>query len=357
MSDATVSVHETIDDLNANQWNNVVHGSKLGSVFHRYEWLRAIERGLGRPARHVVVAKKGNPVALFPNFLDPIDLPVDSVPAVGSVADRLGLRRLVSIAPGFGGPLVTSSEREYLPVVFEALAEACGSEATYHAVKTDSVGYTRYGKFLAGEGYDARLLNCRFVLDLDAAFDDLVDGMDKSRRRALRRAREQDYEVESTPMTEAVAADVYPAYRKNMERIGGGIHPRSFFERLAAEMTDRLRVFTARVDGETVGRYVHVLDDERSAIQYFFSAIPDEGDLERSPSELLHGGAIEWAIDEGYSRYDFGATGADFTDGVFRYKQQYGGRIVPAVTWQKGYAPLKWNAFRLGRRAYQRANY
>jgi predicted N-acyltransferase len=357
MTDASVSVYDTIDDLNENQWNNVVQGSALGEVFQRYGWLHAIEHGLDRTPRHVVVAKKGNPIALLPNFLDPIDLPVDSVPGVRSVAERFSLRRLVSIAPGYGGPLITSSEQTHLPSLFDALAEACGDEAIYHAVKTDDVGYARYGQFLAGRGYDAQLLNCRFVLDLDTDFEDLLQRMGKTRRRAIRRAREQDYEIETTPLTTEAVARIYPDYVRNMERIGGGTHPRSFFERLATDMTDRLRVFTAIVDGETVGRYVHVLDEERSAIQYFFSAIPDEDDLEHYPSELLHGHAIEWAMKNGYTQYDFGASGADFTDGVFRYKEQYGGRLVPAITWQKGIAPGKWNAFRLGRWAYQRSNY
>ena len=72
MTNLKVEVHDSILDINKNQWNNLVEQSKLGSFFHRYEWLKAIEDGMGLEPRHIVVTKDESLVGIFPNFIHSI---------------------------------------------------------------------------------------------------------------------------------------------------------------------------------------------------------------------------------------------------------------------------------------------
>jgi len=111
----------SIDEINENQWNNVVAQSGSGTVFHRAGWLRAIETGLDEGPRHVVVRKNDNPVAVCPNFVSSIELPV-SPPLEPA---ELGFRRLFSLDPGFGGPLICANRERSLEAIFGTIDQIC----------------------------------------------------------------------------------------------------------------------------------------------------------------------------------------------------------------------------------------
>lgn len=209
---------------------------------------------------------------------------------------------------------------------------------------------------MAKQGYDPALLDCRFELNLDYNFEEIVDQMASGRRKALRDARNSDYEVSELAF-DSVASSTYNRYATDMERVEGTTHPWAFFDQFSDRFTDRMKVFSAEVDGTEVGRYVYLLDDEQSTVHYFYSAIEKESNFEYNPTELLHAHAIEWGQENGYQYYDFGSTGSTFLDGGFKYKKRYGGRVIPTLQWSKGHTPLLWTGYKLGRRGYQRLVY
>ncbi|MFC7157335.1 lipid II:glycine glycyltransferase FemX [Halomarina halobia] len=354
MSDLDVTTYSSIEALNENQWNNLVEQSNQGTVFQRYEWLEIVERTFDHRPQHVVVSKKDNPVAILPVFVRDFDAPID---AATTVTETLGLKEAVSTRPGYGGPIVLSNESECLDLLLDELEATCGRNVLYHLIRTNDLNYLRYGKHLQKRGYEPITLNCRFVIDLEQSWEEIRSNMDKERRKALRDAHENEYRVESTPLGEADLDRTYDAYVRNMDRIDGFVFPRPFFDLLTERMGDRLQVFTAVVDGIEVGRYVHFLDDERSAVHHYFTAIPDESKFKYYPSELLHEHAIKWAKSQGYAHYDFGGTGTDYTDSVFRFKQKYGGDLVPTLQWQKGLSKPGWNLYKFGRSMFVRRAY
>ena len=81
MNNLKVEIIDTISNINKNKWNNLVEQSKLGSFFHRYEWLKAIEDEMGLEPRHIVVTKDEYPIGVFPNF---IQHRFDSTPLIWS---------------------------------------------------------------------------------------------------------------------------------------------------------------------------------------------------------------------------------------------------------------------------------
>lgn len=356
MSELSATVHDTVTAVNRNQWNNLVEQAEHGTAFHRYGWLRAIEEGLGRPPRHAVVSKGENPVGILPNFVSELDVRSDGG-LLSMAASWFPTERLVSVHPGFGGPLVLTDPEECLDGLFDALDEARGGREMAHRLRTCDLGYTKFGKYLAGRGFEPTVVSCRFEIDLTADWETLEAEMDKTRRNALRSGRESDVSVSVDPFTDGVVDETHEAYERNMDRVDGTTYPRSFFRSLAAEFDDRMQVFTAERDGEVLGRYVCVRDDEQSSLRYFFSAIPEEDAYEHNVSELLHTRAMRWGKEQGYETYDLGATGADFTDGLFKYKEKYGGEVRPILQWDRGLSPVAWNAFKLGRRVYRKTAY
>lgn len=350
MSELHVETYRRIDEVNANQWNNVATQSDRGSLYNRHEWVRAIETGYDFEPRHVVVEKKGNPVALVPNFVHELPFP-DSV--ARALPIELPLEAITSTYPGFGGPLVLSDEREALDLLFDEIEASASSTLVYHRLQSYDLSHVRYGRYLQDRGYEPRFDTCRFSVDLRDDWETIRAGMDKERRRDLRRAREQDYVVEVSPLADELD-ETYEAYVRNTERVDGAVRPRAFLESLVDGIGDRILVFTAVVDGREVGRYVHLLDEEASAFRHWLSAVPDRDNYRFHPSELLHERAIAFAIEEGFDEYGFGLAGAHFDDGVFRFKGKYGGRVVPMFRMEKGYSRVVWPLYKFGRRLARR---
>lgn len=349
MSEKSLNVYRSIDELNENQWNNVVKQSGRGSVFHRAGWLRAVEQGIGLPARHLVLEKNGSPLGLLPNFLVDIDLP-SGVPAP---FDQLEPKRLVSLTPGFGGPLFVGDERERFELLFGNVGRVFPDGIVYHRVKTVDNDFMRYGSRFARHGYDPETTTCRFTLDLEKGWEKIEENMARSKRAHLSEARENEATVEDRELTRDAMREFYETYRKAMDRVGGTAYPFEFFDLLREELEDRIKLLTVAVDGEMAGGRLYLLDKERSVLRSFFQGL-DSDYFGYQPSELLEEYAIKWGIERGYETYDLGSTSPDFDDGAFKYKDEIGASPSPIVAWERGTSRIQWPAYRLGRRLMRR---
>ncbi|UIP01457.1 GNAT family N-acetyltransferase (plasmid) [Halobaculum sp. CBA1158] len=344
------TVHRTTDGMDASQLNNLVQQSDGGTLFHRHEWLAAVEEGLAGEARHVVVRTDGNPVGLLANVATAVPLP-DGTDC--RVADRIPLQYVAPPPPGYGGPVVAGDTGEVLARLLDPALLPDGT-TLFHRVQSyesDALGYART---LEAMGYDARLAECTFFIDLRKDWETILGEMSSSRRRAVRNAVDQEFSVEIEPLG-ADLSRTYDRYHANVDRVGGDRLPRAFLAALAERLPDRVRVFTATVDGREVGRYVYLLDDEGGVLHHWLSAIGDSDDFDRYPSELLHREAIRWGIDRGYDRYSFGPVEPHYDNSVYRFKRRYGGTPVQSYRWERGHIPVAWRAYNLARTWFRRS--
>lgn len=330
-----VSWIDSIEAANRNQWNHVVEASDFGTVYHRYEWLSAIEYGTDHEPRHLLVSKKDNPIAIFPNF----------VTGFGPV------RRLTSTAPGFGGPVAMTDEEEAVTLLLEAITEVRERTIVSNQLRTYGQDYVRYNDLFTDFGYDLRVEWCRFVLDLTRGWEAVFASMDSERRRGIRRGHDHDVEVSDEELTGRALSKFYDGYATVMERVGQPDVPRSFFLELG-EFGDRVKLFSVEVDGVDRGSFIYLLDDEQSAIHHAFTAVT-RADLEYHAAELLHEHAIKWGIDHGYETYDLRGARTDFRDGVFRFKENFGARAIPLLTWERGFPTPVLPVMNVGRSLYQ----
>lgn len=330
-----VSVVDTLDAVSESEWNDIVDRSPRASVFHRHEWLDAVESGLQYAPRHLVVEKDGNTIGVFPNFVR--DLPMTP------------FRRLSSVYPGLGGPLLPTDLQESLPLVIDAIPELCSGRTIVHEIRARDSSYLRYHDFLQSRGYRPYRGECRHLIDLTQNWDEILDDMSRSRRRAIERGTESDYEIVEEEITEANLERFRRTYERVMYRVGGEVHPKRFFEELP-KLRERLLLVTIRIDGEYAGAMLELLDDEQSTVYGFLSAVPEEY-FGNNASELLYEYILQWGIENGYETYDFGSSRPDYDDGLFTYKQGFGGQVVPSFIWERGYSPF-WKPVKAGRRKY-----
>ncbi|WP_436347446.1 GNAT family N-acetyltransferase [Natronorubrum sp. FCH18a] len=338
-SGLTVNVIDTVRVMDRDRWNDVVERSELGTVFHRYEWLEAIETGLEYPARHIVVEKDTNPIGVFPNFV--VEIP------------KTPFYRLTSIYPGFGGPLLTTDVSESLSKILDVVPELCDNRTIVHEIRASNTNFLRYNDFMEAEGYDSSRVGGRFVVNLEKGYDEIFEEMDGSKRRAIRRGRETDHDIVEADLTQSTLERFHEKYEQHMESVGGTVYPLEFFEQLA-NMEDRILLLELYIEGEYAGGFMELLNDEQNSVHGFFSGVPSEY-FEYYASERLYDYLFQWAIDEGYETYDFGGGGADFEDGAFSFKEAFGGRLLPNIYWERGTGPT-WKLVETGRSLYNRYN-
>ena len=326
-----VSVLSSIEQTNRNQWNHVVENAPLGSLYHRYEWLQAVESGTEKEPKHLLVEKKGNPVGILPNVVNP----------VGPV------HRLESVMPGFGGPLASTDEKEVIELLLRAVPEICDGTLFFSRFQTLDPGYIRYHEHFRQHGYVLDVNACRFIIDLSVDWETLLKNLSRTRRQNLKRGHDQTYTVTETPLTANTLSSFYVDHTAVMERSEIPALPISFILELE-NLDDRMRLFSLQVDGEDSGSILCHLNDEQSTIHYAYSGIRSEW-FDNYASELLHEHAIKYGLENGYERYDLRRTSPDFRDGLFQFKSQFGGEAVPLLTWERGCPKPARNVLQAGR--------
>lgn len=338
----------SIDEIDTNQWDNVVHQSEVGSVFQSSSWIRAIETVDSFTPAHTIVEKNGNPICIFPNIVSDLRLPGSiSRQLPTTVTDRLN--ELSSLDIGYGGPVPRADEEKSLTLAIDQISEI--EEVISHYLYTRSNQYLKYNSLFEELGYSASIVACRFDIPLEQGHENIREHMHKNRRYDMRRVDNSEVTVEEEVVTDEAISKFYDIYLDVMDRVGGDPNPRSLFTGLRKHAADNIIMFAARLDGEVIGRHLYVIDEPQATIHHWFSAV-NKADFDHNPSEAIHDHAMRWAREAGFETYDFGPAPYDFRDGLFRYKREYGGDLHPIIAWERGTSPL-WPVYRFGRSFYR----
>ncbi|MBV0923949.1 GNAT family N-acetyltransferase [Halomicroarcula limicola] len=321
MTDLTTSVHRSITGVKQGEWNAIVaQQSETGSVFERYEWLKAYEDATDSPARHVQVRKNGTLVGVHPLF-------VRSLP--GTPFRFLGPAR-----PGSNGAMIATDEAAVFGAIADAVEELTAGRTVGHLLKPASSRSLRYATRLRERGYYPSVRDCQFVLDIDRPWEAVAEDLSQKKRRNLRKADEAGVTATDVPVTPESIETFADRHAEHMARIDGDGTSLSFLRALLANVGDRLKLFRASVDGDPAGELLAVLDDERDCLFLLFPAY-DPTNFEHFPSEVLYRAAIRWGIDAGYETCNFGETTPAFDDGTFSFKTDFGGQAVPTTRWER----------------------
>ncbi|HOP09032.1 MAG TPA: GNAT family N-acetyltransferase [Candidatus Methanofastidiosa archaeon] len=337
MSPTRYELLESINDINRNQWNNVVETSRYSSFFQSHEWQRLIEEGIGLEPRHIVASRGDNITSIFPNYFRPIG--------------NSPFKRLYSIRPGYGGHIILSSdEKGVLDSMYNYIPKLCCGNAVSHYIVTYDLNYTRYGEYMRRMGYEPRL-ECRFVIDLDQSLDTILGNMSHQKRRIVNRCG--DVEVVERKIGKSELQDFHMHHTKLMGQVKGEAYPQAFFTKMEDIIPDNVKIFEAVCNGNSAGQIMFFLDPLQKTVHKFFSGIEKEC-LKSNPTDAIVWHTLQWAKDNGYRYYDFGPTGDDFCNGVFRHKSGFGGQILPMVMWERVFSKKRWRFVDLMKRIHYR---
>lgn len=131
-----VRVCDDLGVIDDTECNRLVKRRPEGTIFHRHKWLNPPTR----PVRANVAARNdGNFVGVLPQF--ETDLP------------KVPLRRIGSVFPGFGGPVVGTDYAGVLGGLLSKSAEPCGGRRVLHDLRAWNPELLRYTHRLGRRGH------------------------------------------------------------------------------------------------------------------------------------------------------------------------------------------------------------
>lgn len=326
---ATLRVLSSVDDIGAAEWNAAV--DRLGgSIHHRHEWLRALERGgaVDVEPRHAVLMDGGRVTALVPCYR------TRRCPKL-----EMFLRYYVS-SPLAGAPLPvvhsmygqtsevlagSAADAERLVTELERLAAADPEPAplTFPLVPADAPLLP----LLAARGYATGLLSCTNLLAVrwSTFADYLADRPSAKRRnilRGLRRSEQAGVAVAVRRGAEAADLDLLAELTAATARHHGSplFFDRRFLTAIATELAAAVVMFTVRAAGAVL---LSCLAVEHAGELTPWCVGLDYAGLDRFDHyNYLYAALIRHAIESGLSTVNFGRS-------TYVIKRKFGCRQRP----------------------------
>ena len=257
----------------------------------------------------------------------------------GGIFNKGPFRILGSPLKGWGsnfmGPVVNS---DFSPEAFlQALDELAASEGIAMLEIENPV---LAADLMTARGYDVRV-DSTYIIELTPHDEDRVwQRIDKKDHSTVRKARRLGLSVVECSDA-GMTREYYDQFVEVMTRKGlyppyGAERPRQLFEHLyPKDMLLALQVLTPEGQPIATGLFPH--DDK--TIYYWGGASRFSG-RQYSANDLMHWSVMEWALSRGLTAYNMCGPG--------KFKQKFGGALVPIRRWQKYYSPMA----RWGRAAY-----
>jgi FemAB-related protein (PEP-CTERM system-associated) len=184
-------------------------------------------------------------------------------------------------------------------------------------------------------GLRARSSKVSMRKQLPATADELLKSFPTKLRSQIKRAQQGATTVRIGRHEELDA--FYRVFSINMRDLGTPVYSRGLFEAVLRNLPESSWICTVCIDGVPVA--AGFLVGYRGTLE-----IPWASSLrqynKRSPNMLLYWSVLKFAVERGYTTFDFGRSSPD--SGTYRFKEQWGAQPVPLFWhyWVKDDGPL-----------------
>ncbi len=264
------------------------------TFFHRAGWRRVVQTVFGNRSQEMIAWANDEIVGVLPLMEAP---------------GFFGGKSLISVPYGvYGGPLGSSPEVERL-LLDHAIALA---ERERFALLE-----LRYRED-AGLDLPVSSLYSTFVCDLPDTPEEVLAKMPKKARAEARKARNK-HGLELTRGTWYVE-DLYRMFLLNKHGLGSPALPPRMFEHLVREFRPDAQVHLVLQERQPVAAVMSFVHRD-TLVAYYSGTLPG-ADRSVSASNFMYMALQEWAVEQGFRRFDFGRSRAD--SGAFRFKVHQG---------------------------------
>lgn len=301
-----------LDASNANKWDKLVEKTSNSSVYHLWDWGEALSSAYGYQRYYLAAIQKSTIIGGLPLI---------------HVKSWLFDDKLISLPfCEYGGPLVNSelSDEETRQVIKSLL------NATDKLARTLHVKYVQIRKPTAmivegvmnTQGYTNFQRYVTFQTDLTRELDEIWANVHKPKRKAVRKALKSGVVAKEIERAEQLKT-YYMLYLKDMKRQGSPPHKYKFFKRLynAFFFKGRMKILLTEYKGKLIGGRISFCYGKRI---FNWNNVVDTKYRSLNPNSLLLWNIIEWGVENGYHKLDFGRTRKGTT--IYDFKRDWGGR-------------------------------
>lgn len=291
------------DSTARNVWDAYVNSNSAASNYHRYCWREVIEKSFGHPCHYLAALdNSGGVVGILPLVF---------------MQSRLFGRFLVSLPFfNYGGLLCNNRE-----IGDALLAEAGVLRKELGAEHVE----LRHTDPWPGDLPTKRHKVC-MALELAANAEIQWQGFNAKLRNQIRKAEKSG--LSTMVGGQELLADFYKVFVRNMRDLGTPVYSQNFFNSVLEVFPDHTRIITVYLEGNPLAAGLITWFHDTVEIPWA-SSIRDYNSL--CPNNLLYWTALQFALDKGFKRFDFGRSTPG--EGTYKFKQQWGAKPLPLL-WQ-----------------------
>ena len=298
-----------IDELEIQEWNDLLSKSEVCAPLQTYEWAQALRNSMDVEPCFLIAQRRGKTIG-------------------GVMCLRKKMFGFLDSYEIEGGPLYV--ERNKSVVVLRDILRAFRKKKTRSVftlfVPSPRIGYILREVFEA-EGYHALPLYT-IVIDLEKPIQEVWRALKKDARKGVRKAERSGVNVEIADDWQEWE-EYYKIYLLHSIKKHYSANPHGFFEEMYKLNRKNLcRLFVAKYDGRIVaGKLCLVQGGDLVSIQ----SASLEAFLAYKPNNLVQWRSIEWAAENGVTAYHFRGLPEKtaYLHGEYEYKRRWGGYVQP----------------------------
>jgi len=290
-------------DIDQRSWDSFVYGSDDATSYHRYAWKSVIEGSFGHRGYYLGA--------------------VDGLGALQGILPLIHMKSwlfgnfLVSVPfVNYGGLLCRSAEAQAV-----LLEEAERLRMTLSAEHVELRHLQRPLAKLPSKEHKVTM-----VLPLARSEEEQWAAFNAKLRNQIRKAEKNGISFTGGHLD--LLDDFYAIFARNMRDLGTPVYGKGLFENVLATFPDTTRIFSVAYQGKTIAAGLASWFMDTIEIPWA-SSIADYKSL--CPNNMLYWEAIRFAIEKGFSRFDFGRSTPD--EGTYNFKKQWGAEPVQ-LYWQ-----------------------
>jgi len=286
------------------RWDAYVSRHPHGTFFHRTGWSRAVQEMFRHQPHHLVVEQGRQWLGVLPMFLT-------KSPFLG--------KNLVSVPYSVYGGILSSDDRAHEALIAEAAR--LGQELGVGFVEMRNLE-PRVGDRPKSELY------VTFRCDLPDDPAEVMKKLPKKRRAEVRAAREpvapatskkrESFGIKVT--ADGTVEELFRLFADNKRRLGSPTLPLRWFQALREEFGKAAVIHRAvEPSGRTIAAVMSFTFKD-TVYAYYSGSLPEVNHT--GVNNFIYCAIMEWAIENGYRRFDFGRSRAD--SGPAKFKENMG---------------------------------
>lgn len=289
-------------DSQQEDWDSFVMAQDDGRGPHLSRWKNVIERSFGHQCHYLIAQDHDRIQGVLP---------------LVHLQSRLFGSFLISVPfLNYGGAIATSA------AAFEALLRQAESLAKRLGV--DHIEYRSADRKVVDA--PTKQHKVAMVLELPATPDELWKAFKAKLRSQIRKPMKSGMTVRIGEESELES--FYQVFSINMRDLGTPVYSKRFFQNILQEFPDQAWICTVYSDDKPCAS--GLLFGFRDMLE-----IPWASSLRAynrlAPNMLLYWSVLEFAIQRGFKRFDFGRSTPN--EGTYKFKEQWGAKPVP-LHWQ-----------------------